>query len=42
MEKLFADVIEQTLQAEKDQHLSYEHAERINADGKKELSQRLR
>ena len=35
MKGMFADVLEQTLQAEMDQHLGYEHAERRNDDAKK-------
>ena len=35
MKNMFADVLEQTLQAEMDQHLGYEHAERRNDDAKK-------
>lgn len=35
MKNMFADVLEQTLQAEMDQHLCYEHAERRNDDAKK-------
>ena len=35
MKNIFADILEQTLQAEMDQHLSYEHAERRNDDAKK-------
>ena len=34
MKSMFADVLEQTLQAEMDQHLGYEHAERRNDDAK--------
>ena len=30
MKNMFADILEQTLQAEMDQHLGYEHAERRN------------
>lgn len=32
---MFADVLEQTLQAEMDQHLGYDRAERTSCDGKK-------
>ena len=32
MKNMFADILEQTLQAEMDQHLGYEHAERRNDD----------
>ena len=35
MKNMFADILEQTLQAEMDQHLGYEHAERRNDDTKK-------
>ena len=35
MKNMFADVFEQTLQAEMDQHFSYEYAERRNDDAKK-------
>ena len=35
MKNMFADVLEQTLQAEMDQHHGYEHAERRNDDAKK-------
>ena len=35
MKNMFADILEQTLQAEMDQHLGYEHAERRNDDAKK-------
>ena len=35
MKSMFADILEQTLQAEMDQHLGYEHAERRNDDAKK-------
>lgn len=35
MKGMFADVLEQTLQAEMDQHLGYDHAERTSCDGKK-------
>ena len=35
MKGMFADVLEQTLQAEMDQHLGYNHAERRNDDAKK-------
>ena len=35
MKGMFADVLEQTLQAEMDQHLGYDRAERTYCDGKK-------
>lgn len=35
MKGMFADVLEQTLQAEMDQHLGYDHAERRSENGKK-------
>ncbi len=35
MKGMFTDVLEQTLQAEMDQHLGYNHAERRNDEGKK-------
>lgn len=35
MKGMFADVLEQTLQAEMDQHLGYNHAERRNDEGEK-------
>lgn len=35
MKGMFADVLEQTLQAEMDQHLGYDRAERTSCDGKK-------
>ena len=35
MKNMFADILEQTLQAEMDQHLGYEHAETRNDDAKK-------
>ena len=35
MKNMSADVLEQTLQAEMDQHLGYEHAERRYDDAKK-------
>lgn len=35
MKNMFADILEQKLQAEMDQHLGYEHAERRNDDAKK-------
>ena len=35
MKGMFADVLDQTLQAEMDQHLGYDSAERTSCDGKK-------
>lgn len=35
MKGIFADVLEQTLQAEMDQHLGYDHAERRADESKK-------
>jgi len=35
MKGMFADVLEQTLQAEMDQHLGYDRAERTSCEGKK-------
>ena len=35
MKGMFADVLEQTLQAEIDQHLGYDRAERTTCEGKK-------
>lgn len=35
MKRMFADVLEQTLQAELDQHLGYDHAERRSGERKK-------
>ena len=35
MKGMFADVLEQTLQAEMDQHLGYDHSERTSCEGKK-------
>ena len=37
MKGMFADVLEQTLQAEMDQHLGYNHAERRNDEGEKTI-----
>ena len=34
MKNMFVDVLKQTLQAEMDQHLGYEHSERRNDDAK--------
>lgn len=35
MKGMFADVLEQVLQAEMDQHLGYDHCERTSCDGRK-------